>query len=149
MHISRWRFEFETTPAIVGISVFAGLAIAGFFILETRMVFFPAAFFAGIVAGILSSSHSQTGNNGIVVSAIGFFLIMVFSATQHVSSIADSRNLSFGDELFLIFGVFLAEAFLFFVTLLPLGYTGAALIGIIRKRRQPADSTRTSRNLER
>lgn len=149
MEVTRWKFEFETTPSIIGIGVFTILGMAGFFILETRMVFLPVAFLAGVVAGLLSSSHSQTGNNGIVVSLVGFFLIMAFSAAQHVSGIAESRNLSLGDQLFLTFTVILAEAFLAFVTILPLGYIGAMLVGIIRKKWQPAKGPRDFRNLGR
>ena len=147
MEITHWKFEFETSPSLIGISVYGVSGIVGFFLFGTRVVFLPVAFFAGMVAGILSSSHAHTGNNGIIVSIAGFLLIMLFSASQHVSSLTDSNDLILGDQLFFALAIFLAEAFLSFVTVLPLGYFGAQLIGIIRKKRQPYTEPRNLGNL--
>lgn len=73
MEVTRWKFEFESTPTFIGICVFGVLGILGFFFFNDRIVFLPVAFIAGVVTGLLSSSHTQTGNNGIVVTLVGSF----------------------------------------------------------------------------
>lgn len=149
MEISRWKFEFEFTPSLIGVGFFVALGVAGFVGMESRMVFFPAAFLAGVITGLLSRTHAMTGNNSIVVTVVGFALIMAFSASQNVSSMTGFRDMGIGDQLFLGAAFFLAEATFVFALILPLGYGGALLIGVIRKRREPGTEPRNIRNLGR
>lgn len=149
MEVARWGFEFETTPSLVGICVFGSLGILGFFVVDDRIVFLPVAFLAGVVTGLLSSSHEQTANNGIVVSVVGSVLIMIFSASQYVSSLTEASDVALGDQVFLGVVLFLAEGILVFAVILPLGYVGALSIEILRKRRQPGTEPRDLRDLGR
>lgn len=142
MEVTRWKFEFESRPTMIGILVYVIFGIVGFFFIDDRIVFLPVAFFAGVVAGLLSNSHQQTGNNGIVVTLVGSFLVMVYSAALHVSSQPDSNDMAIGDQLFYGLVFFLAEGVLVIAILLPLGYIGAIAIGGIRKRRQPETEPR-------
>lgn len=129
-----------------GVLVFVLFGVIGFSVAD-RIVFLPVAFLAGVVNGLLSSSHKQTGNNGIVVTLVGFLLITSFSTSQYVSSLADSRRLVLGDQLFFGVTLFLAEGALIMGIILPIGYMGALVTGVIRKRRQPATAPRDLRNL--
>lgn len=149
MEVTRWGFEFETTPSLVGICVFGLLGIVGFLLVDDRIVFLPVAFLAGVVTGLLSSSHEQTTNNGIVVSVVGSVLIMIFSASQYVSSLTEANDVALGDQVFLGVILFLAEGTLVFAVILPLGYVGALVVGIVRKRRHPGTEPRDLRNLGR
>lgn len=149
MEVTRWRFEFERTPTVVGSCVFGVLGILGYLYATDRIVFLPVAFVAGVVTGLLSSSHTHTGNNGIVVTVVGFLLVMIFSTSRYVSSLAATNDLTLGDQLFFGIALFLAEGALVAAVLLPLGYGGALLVGIIRKRRRPGTEPRDLRNLGR
>lgn len=147
MGARRWKTEFEIIPCLLGLSVFVSLGV--FFGVDDRLVFLPVAFLGGIVTGLLSSSHKHTGNNGFVVTVVGFVLITVFSTSQHVASLTESRGLGLGDQLFFGVALFLVEALLIVVIILPIGYMGALLTGAIRKRRQPGTEHRDLRNLGR
>jgi hypothetical protein len=142
MQIKRWNFEFETGPSITGIFAFAMFGIIGFYVVNDRIVFLPAAFLAGVITGLLSSSHTISTNNGIVTTIVGFFLIIVFSTAQYVSSLAPSSELSSADQLFFGIIFFLAEGMLVFFIVLPVGYGGALVIGKIRKKRHSGPEPR-------
>lgn len=149
MEVAGGRFTFEAGPSLVGICVYVGLAVLGFVSLETRMVLFPVAFLAGAVAGLLTSSPTLIGNNGIVVAVVGYLCAMLLSAAQRVSAVTYAREVTSGDAVFLGIVFFVAEATFVGAILFVVGYAGALVVEKLRSRFGPGGSPRDLTRLDR
>lgn len=149
MEVAGGGFTFEVRPSLVGIGLYVGLAVLGFVSLETRMVLFPIALLAGAVTGLLTSSHTLIGNNGIVVAVVGYLCVMLLSAAQRVSALTYARDLTPGDAVFFGIAFFLAEAIFVGGILFITGYAGALIVEKLRTRFEPSGSQRDLSLLDR